>query len=99
MCAEQRAGTGTGAIALVAARRAEARRAADTAQFAGQPADDQVLAELGERRAAWVDPTTGTVIQVGDFERPADDPRPAVPGFTEHCGYWHDGAPGFLRGG
>lgn len=75
MCAEQRAGKR-------AAAAVPARAAADTLSFAGHPLSDKLLKQLGQGRAAWVDPTNGTVVQVAAFQRPLHDPRPAIPSYA-----------------
>lgn len=84
MCAEQRPGTKAGASM-------PARVASETLTFAGQRSSDKVLAELGAKRAAWIEPIKGIVVQVAAFDRPAADPRPAIGpiyGTDGACGLW-----------
>lgn len=80
MCAEQ-------PIGRCADDDMPARNAGDTMRFAGQPARNALLKDLGCHRAAWIDPMKGTVIQIADFERPDDDPQPGFMRFDDVCPY------------
>lgn len=69
------------------------RHAGLTLCFCGRPAGGRELAALGPDQAAWIDPYTGTIVQVADFERPGDDHRPPVAWFDEVCPHLREVAP------